>query len=92
MLALRDTDLNNRGPTRASKTTGSCYLDWGAFLLGGGFPGPEADSGAILPVAGEGVASFVGAPSAPPVSVFPVPLLPDMDDVAPVPLGDAGVA
>jgi len=61
-------------------------------LLGGGSPGPEADPGAILPVAGEGVASFVGAPSAPPVSVFPVPLLPDMDDVALVPPGDAGVA
>lgn len=62
-------------------------------MFGGGSPGREADPGGVVPFAGEGVASLVGVPSAPPVSVFPFVLLPpETDEGAPVLLEGAGVA
>ncbi len=69
------------------------YSDCEAFIFGGGSPGLGAELGAVVPVAGEGIAWFVGAPSAPPVRVFPFVLLPpDTDEGIPVLLEVPGVA
>ena len=76
MPARPNSGLHNRGAFSGTTSAVGSYSDCDAFMFGGGSPGRDADPGAALPVAGEGVPLFVGAASAPPVSAFPLPLLP----------------